>query len=98
MYSWTATATNAFGVDTDVAVTLKLIPEPASLFLAGLAFAGFWGVCGVGRANNFSEFPRDISPASRPLNTGGVVTAINWGLQNEPQGGSPAVFLARTGR
>jgi PEP-CTERM motif len=44
MYSWSATATNAGGFDTDVAITLKLIPEPATLSLVGLAVIGFVGL------------------------------------------------------
>jgi hypothetical protein len=43
VYSWTATATNAGGADTDVAITLSLVPEPATLSLFGLAIVGFLG-------------------------------------------------------
>jgi hypothetical protein len=46
-YSWTATATNEFGSDTDVAISLNLIvPEPATLSLVGLAMIGFVGFVG----------------------------------------------------
>lgn len=44
LYQWTATATNADGVDTDVAFSVVLIPEPATLSLIGLAVIGFVGV------------------------------------------------------
>jgi hypothetical protein len=43
MYSWTATATNGGGADTDVAIMLTLIPEPATLSLLGLALVGLVG-------------------------------------------------------
>jgi hypothetical protein len=43
-YSWTATATNAAGADTDVAITLSLIPEPATVSLFGLALVGMLGL------------------------------------------------------
>jgi hypothetical protein len=43
VYSWTATATNGAGADTDVAITLSLIPEPATLSLFGLAIVGLLG-------------------------------------------------------
>lgn len=45
LYSWTATATNADGADTDVALTLTLeIPEPATMSLFGLAMIGVVGL------------------------------------------------------
>jgi len=44
MYSWTATATNQGGSDTDVAIKLTLIPEPATLSLIGLAMIGLVGL------------------------------------------------------
>jgi len=43
-YSWTATATNSAGADTGVAITLSLIPEPATVSLLGLAIVGFVGL------------------------------------------------------
>jgi hypothetical protein len=36
-YSWTATATNPAGQDTDVAISLRLIPEPATTILMALS-------------------------------------------------------------
>jgi hypothetical protein len=42
-YSWTATATNSAGADTRVALTLSLIPEPATLSMLALAFVGVLG-------------------------------------------------------
>jgi hypothetical protein len=44
VYSWTATATNAGGADTDVAISLSLIPEPATVSLLGLAIVGLVGL------------------------------------------------------
>jgi hypothetical protein len=43
-YSWTATATNADGMDTRVAISLSLIPEPATMSLFGLAMVGMLGL------------------------------------------------------
>jgi hypothetical protein len=51
-YSWSATATNSAGSDTDVAITLILIdaddnggiPEPATAVLVGLAMIGLVGM------------------------------------------------------
>jgi hypothetical protein len=43
-YSWTATATNAAGAATGVAITLSLIPEPATMSLFGLALVGTLGL------------------------------------------------------
>ncbi len=43
-YSWTATATNAAGAATGVAITLSLIPEPATVSLLGLAMVGTLGL------------------------------------------------------
>jgi hypothetical protein len=43
-YSWTATATNAAGMDTRVAISLSLIPEPATMSLVGLAMLGLVGL------------------------------------------------------
>jgi hypothetical protein len=43
-YSWTATATNADGMDTRVAISLSLIPEPATISLFGLAMVGVLGL------------------------------------------------------
>jgi hypothetical protein len=43
-YSWTATATNEGGMDTRVAITLSLIPEPATISLFGLAMVGVLGL------------------------------------------------------
>jgi hypothetical protein len=43
-YSWTATATNAAGADTDVAISLTLIPEPATVSLFGLAMVALVGL------------------------------------------------------
>jgi len=43
-YSWTATATNADGADTRVAISLTLIPEPATISLFGLAMVGVLGL------------------------------------------------------
>jgi hypothetical protein len=37
LYSWSATFTTAFGSTTGVAITLRLIPEPATIFLTTLA-------------------------------------------------------------
>jgi hypothetical protein len=34
LYSWMATATNAQGADTNVAITLLLVPEPATVLFA----------------------------------------------------------------
>jgi hypothetical protein len=42
-YSWTATATNATGADTRVAISLSLIPEPATVSLFGLAMVALVG-------------------------------------------------------
>lgn len=44
LYRWTATATNATGADTDFAITVRLIPEPATMSLLGLAMIGAMGV------------------------------------------------------
>jgi hypothetical protein len=44
LYSWTATATNAGGMDTRVAISLSLIPEPATISLFGLALVGTLGL------------------------------------------------------
>lgn len=43
LYQWTATATNSFGADSDVAFSVILIPEPATLSLIGLAVIGLVG-------------------------------------------------------
>jgi hypothetical protein len=43
-YAWTATVTNADGTDTDVAVRLSLIPEPATMSLVGLAMVALAGL------------------------------------------------------
>lgn len=43
VYSWSATATNGAGADSGLAITLTLIPEPATLSLIGLAMIGFVG-------------------------------------------------------
>jgi hypothetical protein len=43
LYSWTATATNGGGADTRVAISLSLIPEPATMSLLALALVGFVG-------------------------------------------------------
>jgi hypothetical protein len=43
LYSWTATATNEGGADTRVAISLSLIPEPATMSLLALALVGFVG-------------------------------------------------------
>jgi hypothetical protein len=43
-YSWNATATNAAGMSTGVAITLSLIPEPATVSLLGLAMVGTLGL------------------------------------------------------
>jgi hypothetical protein len=44
VYSWRATVTTAGGTDTDVALTLSLIPEPATVSLIGLAMIGLVGL------------------------------------------------------
>jgi hypothetical protein len=44
LYSWTATATNTAGMDTRVAISLSLIPEPATISLFGLAMVGVLGL------------------------------------------------------
>jgi hypothetical protein len=44
VYSWTATASNQGGADTRVAITLSLIPEPATVSLVGLAMVGVLGL------------------------------------------------------
>jgi hypothetical protein len=44
LYRWTATATNATGADTDFAISVRLIPEPATISLFGLALVGLVGV------------------------------------------------------
>jgi hypothetical protein len=43
-YAWTATVTNADGADTDVAIRLSLIPEPATMSLVGLAMVALAGL------------------------------------------------------
>jgi len=43
-YSWNATATNSAGGTTGVAITLSLIPEPATISLLGLAMVGTLGL------------------------------------------------------
>jgi len=43
-YSWNATATNSAGAATGVAITLSLIPEPATISLFGLAMVGTLGL------------------------------------------------------
>jgi hypothetical protein len=43
-YAWTATVTNADGTDTDVAIRLSLIPEPATMSLVGLAMVALAGL------------------------------------------------------
>lgn len=44
LYRWTATATNITGADTDFAITVRLIPEPATTNLAGLAMVAVVGL------------------------------------------------------
>jgi hypothetical protein len=46
LYSWTATATNLAAQHTAVAITLRLIPEPATLQLMGLAMTIFIAIGG----------------------------------------------------
>jgi len=43
-YSWNATAMNSAGQATGVAITLSLIPEPATVSLLGLAMVGTLGL------------------------------------------------------
>ena len=43
-YSWNATAMNSAGQTTGVAITLSLIPEPATVSLLGLAMVGTLGL------------------------------------------------------
>ena len=42
VYSWTAMASNVFGTDTRVAITLTLIPEPATAIVFGAAMIGLF--------------------------------------------------------
>ena len=51
LYSWTATATNPAGQDINLAITLRLVPEPATVHLIVMALMSIIAIRGRHRCN-----------------------------------------------